>query len=126
MAGQINWDMFMIMCFVIPFASIFTSDSTGVKAFMVETMQPILGGRSPIVFIILALIIATVLTNIANNMVVGAVFATLIFTIGGGMGLDVMPGHRGLGGLCQSGLGHSSCVSFGRHDVCQYPVVQDQ
>ena len=91
MAGQINWDMFMIMCFVIPFASIFTSDATGVKTFMVEAMRPILGGRSPIVFILLALIIATVLTNIANNMVVGAVFATLIFTIGGGMGLDVMP-----------------------------------
>lgn len=91
MAGQINWDMYIIMCFVIPFASIFTSDATGVKAFMVQMMQPILGGRSPMVFIVLTLVIATVLTNIANNMVVGAVFATLIFTIGGGMGLDVMP-----------------------------------
>ena len=91
MAGQINWDMYVIMCFVIPFASIFTSDATGVKAFMVQMMQPILGGRSPLVFIVLALVIATVLTNIANNMVVGAVFATLIFTIGGGMGIEVMP-----------------------------------
>ena len=91
MAGQINWDMYVIMCFVIPFASIFTSDATGVKAFMVRMMQPILGGRSPLVFIVLALVIATVLTNIANNMVAGAVFATLIFTIGGGMGIEVMP-----------------------------------
>ena len=38
MAGQINWDMYLIMCFVIPFASIFTSDATGIKAFMVSAM----------------------------------------------------------------------------------------
>lgn len=91
MAKQINWDMFIIMAFVIPFAGLYTSDATGVKAFMVELMQPILGGQAPIVFIILSLIMATILTNFANNMVVGAVFTTLIYTVGSGMGLETMP-----------------------------------
>ena len=91
MARHIQWDMFIIMCFVIPFASIFTSDATGIKPFIVQSMQPILVGRSPIIFIVLTLFIATLLTNFANNMVVGAVFATLIFTIGMGVGLDVAP-----------------------------------
>lgn len=91
MAKHIQWDMFIIMCFVIPFASIFTSDATGIKPFIVQSMQPILVGRSPIIFIVLTLFIATLLTNFANNMVVGAVFATLIFTIGMGVGLDVAP-----------------------------------
>lgn len=55
-------------------------------------LQPILAGMSPIVFLAITLLIATLLTNIANNMVVGAVFATLIFAIGNGiMGMDVTP-----------------------------------
>lgn len=33
----------------------------------------------------------TILTNVCNNMVIGAIFATLIITIGGGMGMNVAP-----------------------------------
>jgi len=58
---------------------------------MIQVMQPILAGHSPIMFVVLSLFIATVLTNVANNMVVGAVFTTLIFTIGTDMGLEIAP-----------------------------------
>ncbi|MFR6290760.1 MAG: SLC13 family permease [Peptococcaceae bacterium] len=88
---HIIWDIYMIMAFAIPFAGLFTSDATGIKPFMVEITQPILGGLSPVLFMILALTIATVLTNFANNMVVGTVFVTLIYTLGSKMGLDTMP-----------------------------------
>lgn len=91
MAKHISWDMFLVMCFVIPFASIFTADITGIKQSIIQVMHPLLVGLSPMIFIILILFIATILTNIANNMVVGAVFATLIFTIGGTMGIDIIP-----------------------------------
>ena len=33
----------------------------------------------------------TILTNVCNNVVIGAIFATLIITIGGGMGMNVAP-----------------------------------
>ena len=42
-------------------------------------------------FIVVTMFIATILTNFANNMVVAAVFATLIFSIGTSLGLDVLP-----------------------------------
>ena len=91
MTKHIKWDILMMMAFVIPFASIFTGEGTGVKECIVALLQPILTGLSPTVFLILTLLLATGLTNIANNMVVGAVFATLIVTIGSSMNLDVAP-----------------------------------
>ena len=91
MAKHVSWDMVMIMGFVIPFATLFTSEETGIKEMMIQVMQPILAGHSPMMFVVLTLFIATILTNVAHNMVVGAVFTTLIFTIGTDMGLEIAP-----------------------------------
>ena len=51
------------------------------KPFIVEMVQPILSGLSPLAFVVVTMLIATILTNFANNMVVAAGFATLIFSI---------------------------------------------
>lgn len=91
LSEQVNYDMWVTMCFVIPFAGIFTSDATGIKESVVKGMHPFLSGRSELTFIILTLVIAVLFTNVANNMVVGAVFTTLIATIGAGMGMNVTP-----------------------------------
>lgn len=91
MTKHINWDIFMVMTFVIPFSSIFTGDEVGIKEAIVQLLQPVLRNLSPIVFLVITLAIALVLTNFMNNMVVGAVFATLIYTIGSGIGTDVAP-----------------------------------
>lgn len=90
-AKSFNWDIYLTMCFVIPFAGLFTSDATGIKPFIVGLVQPILSGLSPMAFIIITMLLATILTNFANNMVVAAVFATMIFTLGGSLGLEIMP-----------------------------------
>ncbi len=92
MTKHISWEVILTFAFIIPFAGIFTGDATGIKECIIMLLKPVLVGMSPIVFLAVTLLIATVLTNIANNMVVGAVFATLIFTIGSGiMGMDVTP-----------------------------------
>lgn len=90
-AKGINWDIFLAFCFIIPFTSAFTSDVTGIKPFILECLQPLLSSLSPMGFIIAAMIIATILTNFANNMVITTIFATLIFTIGADLGLEIMP-----------------------------------
>lgn len=91
MAGQgIGWDLFIIFSMVIPFASIFTNDATGIKQFMLDVLTPILGGRSPMVFVVLVMLLATVLTNFANNMVIGAALIPVIYALGSAMGLNIM------------------------------------
>lgn len=88
---HVNWGVYLTMCFVIPFASVFTGEGTGIKETIIGLMQPLLTGKSETVFIILAITVATILTNVSNNMVIGAIFTTLIVTIGGSMGMNVAP-----------------------------------
>lgn len=92
MTKHISWEVMLTFGFIIPFTGIFTGETTGIKECIVQMLQPILAGMPPIVFLAMTLLIATVLTNVANNMVVGAVFATLIFAIAMGiMGMEVTP-----------------------------------
>lgn len=87
----INWDIYLAFCFIIPFTSAFTAEETGIKQFILELLQPVLSSLPPMAFVVVTMFIATILTNFANNMVVAAVFATLIFSIGTSLGLDALP-----------------------------------
>lgn len=88
---HVNYDVWLMMAFVIPFSSVFTSEATGIRETLVATMQPLLNGRSEMLFIVLTMCIAALLTNLCNNMVIGAIFTTLIVTIGSSMNMDVAP-----------------------------------
>ena len=91
MAAQgVGWDIFIIFAMVIPFASIFTNDATGIKQYMLAVLKPLLAGHSPMIFIFLVMLLAVILTNFANNMVVGAALIPVIYAIGSAMGVNVM------------------------------------
>ena len=91
MAAQgVGWDIFIIFSMVIPFASIFTNDATGIKQFMLDCLKPLLVGHSPMIFIFLVMLLAVILTNFANNMVVGAALIPVIYAIGSSMGVNIM------------------------------------
>ena len=91
MASQgVGWDIFIIFSMVIPFASIFTNDVTGIKQQMLAMLQPVLAGRSPMIFIFLVMLLAVILTNLANNMVVGAALIPVIYAIGSVSGVNIM------------------------------------
>lgn len=66
----------------------------------------------------LTLLIATVLTNFANNMVVGAVFATLIVTIGGGLNLDTAPMIAVLAICVNLAMATPACLADGSSNFC--------
>ncbi len=87
----INWDIVIIMAVILPFTSILTSDSTGIKDFLSDSLAPILSNMSPLVFMIVVLLLATLLTNFANNVVIGAIFVSIVLSVTDGMGLDPAP-----------------------------------
>jgi sodium-dependent dicarboxylate transporter 2/3/5 len=89
-AGGIQWDIVMIFAFVLPFATLFTHEATGVSPAVISTLGPLLAGKGQFMFIILILIFAGVLTNFANNMVVGSITVTLMNMVAGGLNLDIM------------------------------------
>lgn len=90
-ARGINWDIVIIMAAILPFTSILTSDSTGIKEFLSTALIPLLSGMSPLMSMVMLLLLATILTNFANNVVIGAIFVSLILFVTGSMALDPMP-----------------------------------
>lgn len=110
LSKYVNYDIWVMMAFVIPFASLFTSDSTGVKESIIAAMQPVLAGKSGMVFIVIIVTVAALLTNFANNVVIGAIFTTLVVTIGGNVGMNIVP--------VVSMLMLASCLSFATPAAC--------
>ena len=89
-AGGIQWDIVMIFAFVLPFATLFTHDATGVKPAVIGLLGPILAGKGEFMFIILILLMAGILTNFANNMVVGSITVALMNMVVGTLNIDIM------------------------------------
>lgn len=90
-AQSINWGIFMTMAFVLPFTSIYTADATGVKPFILELIGPVLNGLPPVLFLVVVMLVATILTNFMNNMVVGALLTTVICSLVSSMDMDIAP-----------------------------------
>ncbi len=84
-----SWEMFIIFAMVLPFAAIFSSESTGISAFIIETLSPMLIGKPTAIFIVLIIVLPTIITNFANNLVVGIAFLPILLSIGTGMGLNI-------------------------------------
>lgn len=82
------WDSVIITSIILPIASLLMADPTGIKNAMVAILKPILVGRGPIVFMILVIVIAAVLTNFANNAVVGILFVSISFAMAESIGLN--------------------------------------
>ena len=89
-AGGVQWDIVMIFAFVLPFATLFTHEATGVSPAVISTLGPVLAGKGEFMFIVLILLIAGVLTNFANNMVVGSITVTLMNMVAGSLNIDIM------------------------------------
>lgn len=61
---------------------------TGLTAFLTNVLTPIFAGKAPILFIILILGVAMLLTNFANNVVVGMLMLPVVFSLAGQLSLD--------------------------------------
>lgn len=72
-----SWDVFFLVAAAMYGCSALTNASTGIKPFLVQFLQPILGGHSDIVFIAIIFAFAIITTNFANN----AGMATVILPI---------------------------------------------
>lgn len=73
-----NWNTYMLVAAAIFAANAISSDITGIKPFLIQTLQPFLGGRPEIVFILLILGFALVTTNFANNAGMAVVILPVI------------------------------------------------
>lgn len=87
-SNAVMWDAMFLAAFIIPMSSLLTADVTGVKPFLVTVLSPILAGRSLLVFVALLLLLAAVLTNIANNGVIAIILMSVVVSFTEQMGVD--------------------------------------
>ena len=73
-----NWNTYMLVAAAIFAANAISSDVTGIKPFLIQSLQPLLGGRPEIVFILLILGFALITTNFANNAGMAVVILPVI------------------------------------------------
>lgn len=72
------WNSFFVVCTAMYLGEILTSDSTGICAFINWALAPFLSQMSPIVFTAVIILIAGVLTNLGNSLVMSLILQTII------------------------------------------------
>lgn len=78
MATNFNWGAYFIIVAAILLGSVLTSENTGVSAFLRVILSPIFNGMSPMVFTILLMVMAVLLTNLCNSLVIGMILQPVI------------------------------------------------
>lgn len=84
----VQWDALILTAAVMPLSAALVTPATGLTAFLTNVLTPIFAGKAPILFIILILGVAMLLTNFANNVVVGMLMLPVVFSLAGQLSLN--------------------------------------
>ncbi|MFZ7101075.1 MAG: SLC13 family permease [Peptococcaceae bacterium] len=76
---HVSWDVYFLVVMCMAVSGGLTADATGIKPFLVQLFQPLLGGHSVYGFSVILLITALIITNIANNAVMGVLLMPIMY-----------------------------------------------
>lgn len=91
MEKNFAWPTFFLCCTAILIGSVLTNPSTGISAFLNVTLSPIFNGMSPMIFTIVLLVVAVLLTNLCNSLVIGMILQPVILTYCTATGTNAAP-----------------------------------
>ena len=75
-----SWDVFFLVVAALYICTAMTTESTGIKPFLVQLLQPMLGNKPEIIFIFLLLAFAIITTNFANNAGMAVVLLPIVLS----------------------------------------------
>ena len=93
---QFNWGIFFMIAAAVYGANTLSDEATGVPTFLVQTLTPVLGGRSEMVFVAIMFTIALILTNFANNAAMAVVLMPVVLNFSNELGINPMPVATGV------------------------------
>lgn len=85
----IPWSVMILFAITFPLADALQAEETGVMATINTTIVPVLDNLGPTVFIVLAVVIMGLLTQVLHNIVLGAIFLPFMAPIYVGMGGNI-------------------------------------
>ncbi len=78
-AGKyVVWDVYFLVCMAMVISTAMTAETTGITGFLKNTLDPVLGGHSLIVFTAILVAFGTGVTQFANNGVMGVLLMPVI------------------------------------------------
>lgn len=90
-AKAFSWGTIFMVAAAVYGANAVASEAAGVKVFIVNLLNPILGGKPEIVFVALMLLVALILTNIANNAGIALILLPVASAFTEQLGLQMLP-----------------------------------
>lgn len=77
-AKYMIWPVVLIVGSALTVGNALTAETTGITELLKQVMTPFFQGQSPLVFTVSIVVIACILTNICNNMVVGMLLIPIV------------------------------------------------
>ena len=74
----VAWESWWLTAVVMALGALLTGQDTGVSAFCVSILTPLLGGLSPWMFVVVICLAAFVMTNVCNNIVVAVCMISIL------------------------------------------------
>lgn len=93
---QFNWGIFFMIAAAVYGANSLSAEVTGVPAFLLNLLNPILGGRSEMVFVAMMFTTALIFTNFANNAAMAVILMPVIIAFSNQMGISPLPVAMGV------------------------------
>ena len=117
-----NWGTIFMVAAAIYGAGTLSNDTTGVKEFIIKSLNPILGGQSEIMFVIILFVLALLLTNIGNNAGMGLILIPIAGAFCQQLGYPIVPVCVGIGTLVFASIltpaaSPHAAMMFGKTDI---------
>lgn len=77
----VAWESWWLTAVVMALGSMLTAQDTGISAFCVQLLTPILGGLSPWAFVVVVCLAAFLMTNFCNNIVVTICMISILLSM---------------------------------------------
>ena len=121
-AKAFNWGTIFMVAAAVYGAGTLSNASTGVKDFIVQVLNPVLGGCNEMVFVILMFTVALVLTNVANNAGMALILLPVAAAFTEQTGIPMLPVGIGVGmmvfcALLTPAASPHAAMAFGRKDL---------
>ncbi|MFQ6860276.1 MAG: SLC13 family permease [Beduini sp.] len=91
MGKDFAWATFFLCTSAILLGSVLTNEATGITAFLNAVLSPIFSGMSGMMFTIVLLLMAIILTNICNSLVIGMILQPVALTYCVNAGVNPAP-----------------------------------
>lgn len=85
--ASVGWDAILMVAYIMVISSYMNTADTGISQTLMSVLTPFTG-LNPLVFVVVALFFAMVLTNIATNLIIVAMVMPILFNFAGLVGME--------------------------------------